>query len=71
MPVTVPLDHDAFRGKSIDLPDTDSRVTMKVSGFSPEQISVSLAASYNSIWISWITGYFIFFCLSQFAKGME
>lgn len=55
-PVTVPLDQEAFRGNSVDLPDTDRRVRRKVSGFSPEQISVSLAATYDAVWISWVTG---------------
>ncbi|CAA7400609.1 unnamed protein product [Spirodela intermedia] len=57
-PVTVPLDQEAFRGNSVDLPDSDGRVRRKVSGFSPEQISVSLAATYDAVWISWVTGDF-------------
>ncbi|KAK4420253.1 Purple acid phosphatase 15 [Sesamum alatum] len=56
-PVTVPLD-ESFRGNAIDLPDSDPRVQRKVSGFEPEQISVSLSYNYDSIWISWITGEF-------------
>ncbi|WMV48261.1 hypothetical protein MTR67_041646 [Solanum verrucosum] len=54
-PVTVPLDQ-SFRGHAVDLPDTDSRVQRTVEGFEPEQISVSLSATYDSIWVSWITG---------------
>lgn len=56
-PVTVPLD-ESFRGHAIDLPDTDPRVKRNVTGFEPEQISVSLSSSHDSIWISWITGEF-------------
>lgn len=56
-PVTVPLD-ESFRGHAIDLPDTDPRVKRDVTGFEPEQISVSLSSRHDSIWISWITGEF-------------
>ncbi|KAL6535047.1 Purple acid phosphatase 15 [Orobanche minor] len=56
-PVTVPLDK-SFRGHAIDLPDTDPRVQRNVTGFEPEQISVSLSSTYASVWISWITGEF-------------
>ncbi|KAK3001388.1 hypothetical protein RJ639_021679 [Escallonia herrerae] len=56
-PVTVDVD-DKFRGHAIDLPDTDPRVQRKVNGFEPEQISVSLSSTYDSVWISWITGEF-------------
>ncbi|KAJ8755438.1 hypothetical protein K2173_019236 [Erythroxylum novogranatense] len=54
-PVTVPLDK-TFRGYAVDLPDTDPRVQRKVKGFEPEQISVSLSTTHDSVWISWITG---------------
>lgn len=54
-PVTVSLDK-SFRGHAIDLPDTDPRVQRNVTGFFPEQISVSLSSTYDSVWISWITG---------------
>ncbi|XP_060179387.1 purple acid phosphatase 15-like isoform X1 [Lycium barbarum] len=54
-PVTVPLDQ-SFRGHAVDLPDTDPRVQRTVKGFEPEQISVSLSSTYDSVWISWITG---------------
>ena len=54
-PVTVPLD-STFRGNAVDLPDTDRLVQRTVEGFEPEQISVSLSSTYNSVWISWITG---------------
>lgn len=61
-PVTVPLDK-SFRGKAEDLPETDPRV-QKIGGrFQPEQISVSLSANYDSVWISWITGFCNFFSL--------
>ncbi|KAJ9169762.1 hypothetical protein P3X46_017917 [Hevea brasiliensis] len=56
-PVTVPFDV-SLRGNAVDLPATDSRVRRRVKGFEPEQISVSLSASYDSVWISWITGAF-------------
>ncbi|XP_021641480.2 purple acid phosphatase 15 isoform X2 [Hevea brasiliensis] len=54
-PVTVPLDK-SFRGNAVDLPDTDPRVRRRVQDFEPEQISVSLSATHDSVWISWITG---------------
>lgn len=54
-PVTVPLD-DTFRGHAVDLPDTDKRLQRPVHGFEPEQISVSLSSTYDSVSISWITG---------------
>lgn len=54
-PVTVPFDA-ALRGNAVDLPDSDPRVQRRVKGFEPEQISVSLSADYDSVWISWITG---------------
>ncbi|KAL7081396.1 hypothetical protein ACP275_14G037300 [Erythranthe tilingii] len=56
-PVTVPLDK-SFRGNAIDLPDSDPRVKRSVLGFHPEQISVSLSSTFDSVWISWITGEF-------------
>ncbi|KAL0458588.1 UNVERIFIED_CONTAM: Purple acid phosphatase 15 [Sesamum latifolium] len=56
-PVTVLLD-ESFRGNAIDLSESDPRVQRKVSGFEPEQISVSLSYNYDSVWISWITGEF-------------
>ncbi|OVA06852.1 Phosphoesterase domain [Macleaya cordata] len=56
-PVTVPFD-DSFRGHAVDLPDTDPRVQRNVTGFEPEQISVTLSVSHDSVWISWITGEF-------------
>ncbi|KAI3915591.1 hypothetical protein MKX01_015416 [Papaver californicum] len=58
-PVTVPFD-ESFRGYAVDLPDTDPRVQRYVKGFEPEQISVSLSISQDSVWISWITGSFLF-----------
>ncbi|KAJ6372077.1 hypothetical protein OIU77_002408 [Salix suchowensis] len=56
-PVTVPLDQ-TFRGHAVDLPDTDPRVRRIVQGFEPEQISVSLSTTHDSVWVSWITGDF-------------
>ncbi|GLT97777.1 hypothetical protein SLE2022_153260 [Rubroshorea leprosula] len=54
-PVTVPLDK-SFRGNAVDLPGTDPRVQRIAKGFEPEQISVSLSSTPDSVWISWITG---------------
>ncbi|GAB4841344.1 Purple acid phosphatase 15 [Ancistrocladus abbreviatus] len=54
-PVTIRLDQ-SLRGNAVDLPDSDARVQRRVKGFQPEQISVSLSANYDSVWISWITG---------------
>lgn len=59
-PVTVPLDK-SFRGMAEDLPETDPRVQKNGGQFEPEQISVSLSADYDSVWISWITGFFKLF----------
>ncbi|KAJ3671903.1 hypothetical protein LUZ60_007982 [Juncus effusus] len=57
-PVTSPLDQIKFRGLAVDLPESDPRVKRRVEGFEPEQISVSLSATEDSVWISWITGDF-------------
>ncbi|KAJ8428510.1 hypothetical protein Cgig2_029963 [Carnegiea gigantea] len=54
-PITVHFDK-GLRGNAVDLPDTDPRVRRCVSGFEPEQISVSLSYDYDSVWISWMTG---------------
>ncbi|XP_021907137.1 purple acid phosphatase 15 isoform X2 [Carica papaya] len=56
-PVTVPYDV-ALRGNAVDLPDSDPRVQRPVKAFQPEQISISLSANYDSVWVSWITGEF-------------
>ncbi|CAN1269531.1 Purple acid phosphatase 15 [Linum perenne] len=56
-PVTVSFDI-SLRGNAIDLPDTDPRVRRRVNGFGPEQISVSLSSTHDSVWISWVTGEF-------------
>ncbi|PON92535.1 Acid phosphatase [Trema orientale] len=56
-PITVPLDK-SFRGNAVDLPESDPRVQRYVEGFEPEQISLSLSSTYDSVWISWITGEF-------------
>lgn len=57
-PVTVPLGDAGFRGNAVDLPDTDPRVRRRVTGLEPEQIVVSLSATPDSVWISWLTGDF-------------
>ncbi|XP_052185132.1 purple acid phosphatase 15 isoform X2 [Diospyros lotus] len=54
-PKTVPFD-ESLRGNAVDLPGADPRVRRRVEGFEPEQISVALSATYDSVWISWITG---------------
>ncbi|KAL5798743.1 hypothetical protein ACOSQ2_003563 [Xanthoceras sorbifolium] len=56
-PVTVPYDF-SLRGNAVDIPDSDPRVRRRVGEFEPEQISLSLSATYDSLWISWITGEF-------------
>ncbi|XVF65209.1 hypothetical protein PTKIN_Ptkin09bG0228900 [Pterospermum kingtungense] len=56
-PVTVRLD-TSFRGNATDLNDTDPRVQRTVKGWEPEQISLSLSANHDSVWISWVTGEF-------------
>ncbi|KAJ6824832.1 purple acid phosphatase 15-like [Iris pallida] len=55
-PVTAPVDNGGFRGHAVDLPDSDLRVARRVEGFGPEQISVSLSATEDSVYISWVTG---------------
>ncbi|XP_026661932.2 purple acid phosphatase 15-like [Phoenix dactylifera] len=57
-PVTSFLDHIKFRGLAVDLPDSDPRVQRQARGFEPEQISISLSTTPDSIWISWVTGNF-------------
>lgn len=52
-PVTVST---GYRGHAVDLPDSDPRVQRRAKGFEPEQISVSLSATDDSVYISWITG---------------
>lgn len=53
-PVTVPFDR--FLLGAVDLPPSDPRVRRRVQGFEPEQISLSLSTTHDSVWISWITG---------------
>jgi len=55
LPVTVPFD-TSLRGDTEDLPDDDPRVRRQVTGFQPEQISLSLSTTHHSVWLSWITG---------------
>lgn len=68
-PVTVPFDSN-LRGGAVDLPDSDPRVQRRVKGFEPEQISVSLSAHYDSVWISWITGSLPLLCISNFNRHL-
>ncbi|KAF5752492.1 purple acid phosphatase superfamily protein [Tripterygium wilfordii] len=56
-PVTAPLDQNFTRNVT-DLPNTDSLFHGVNNGFEPEQVSVSLSAHHDSVWISWITGDF-------------
>ena len=65
-PITVPLD-TSFRGNAEDLPHTDPRLQRNVQGFQPEQISITLSATYDSVWISWVTGLFLFFSFFHFS----
>lgn len=55
-PVTARLSDGVFRGNAVDLPDDDPRLRRTAKGFEPEQIAVSLSATHDSVWISWITG---------------
>ncbi|XP_064943675.1 purple acid phosphatase 15-like [Musa acuminata AAA Group] len=64
-PVTVPLDGRVARGHAVDLPASDFRLQRKVTELEPEQISVSLSATEDSVWISWVTGEF------QIGKDIE
>jgi hypothetical protein len=64
-PVTSPLDQIKFRGHAVDLPKSDRRVRRQVKGFEPEQISLSLSATEDSVWISWITGCLLFICITS------
>lgn len=66
-PITAPFDV-RLRGHAVDLPDSDPRVIRLVNGFEPEQISVSLSANYDSVWISWVTGFsfYLRFCAHRF-----
>lgn len=56
-PETLPYDA-SLRGNAVDIPDTDPLVRRRVTGFEPEQLSVSLSFNHDSIWITWITGEF-------------
>ncbi|KAJ0052452.1 hypothetical protein Pint_01543 [Pistacia integerrima] len=47
-----------YAGKRLIFQKSDPRLRRRVKGFEPEQISVSLSTSYDSVWISWITGEF-------------
>lgn len=56
VPVTVPIYGRVTPRNAVDLPDSDPRVQRRVTGWEPEQISLSLSATEDSVWISWITG---------------
>lgn len=58
-PVTAPLDKN-LRLNVSDLPYVLQN-NAQGEGFQPEQISVSLSARYDSVWVSWITGPFLHF----------
>lgn len=53
--VTIPFDV-SLRGNAVNLPDTVPQVRRRVREFEPKQISKSLSATHDSVWISWITG---------------
>ncbi|KAK1274610.1 Purple acid phosphatase 15 [Acorus gramineus] len=44
-----------FRGHAVDLPAAYPQVRWIVGGFEPEQVSVSLSAECDSVWVSWVT----------------
>ncbi|CAA0374195.1 unnamed protein product [Arabidopsis thaliana] len=55
-PVTAPLDPN-LNPIAFDLPESDPSFVKPISEFLlPEQISVSLSYSFDSVWISWVTG---------------
>ncbi|EHA8586963.1 putative Purple acid phosphatase 13 [Cocos nucifera] len=49
VPMTSPLDGAGFRGRAVDLPDSDPRVRRRARVFEPEQISVSLSTTSDSV----------------------
>lgn len=53
-PVTAPLD-PKLNPVAFDLPESDPSFVQPNSKFLPEQISVSLSYSFDSVWISWVT----------------
>lgn len=57
-PVTAPLDQN-LNPVAFDLPESDASFIEPNSKFQPEQISVSLSYSFDSVWISWVTGLFV------------
>lgn len=67
-PVTAALGDGLFRGNAVDLPEDDPRVRRKEKGFEPEQISISLSTTHDSVWISWITGKLKFSILFPFYR---
>ncbi|XP_010469546.1 PREDICTED: purple acid phosphatase 13-like [Camelina sativa] len=56
-PETAPLDPN-LNPVAFDLPESDPSFVQPNSEFQPEQISVSLSYSFDSVWISWVTGEF-------------
>lgn len=57
-PETAPLDPN-LNPIAFDLPESDPSFVIPNSEFRPEQISVSLSYSFDSVWISWVTGLFV------------
>lgn len=53
-PETAPLDPN-LNPIAFDLPDSDPSFVEPNSKFQPQQISVSLSYSFDSVWISWVT----------------
>ena len=63
-PVTAPLDPN-LNPIAFDLPESDPSFVKPISEFLlPEQISVSLSYSFDSVWISWVTGLYLSLQLS-------
>ncbi|CAH2059741.1 unnamed protein product [Thlaspi arvense] len=54
MPETAPLDPN-LNPVAFDLPESDPSFVEPNAEFRPEQISVSLSYSFDSLWISWVT----------------
>lgn len=66
-PVTAPLDPN-LNPIAFDLPESDPSFVKPNPEFLPQQISVSLSYSFDSVWISWVTGLFVSSTFSPFRK---
>lgn len=65
-PETAPLDSN-LNPIAFDLPESDPSFVEPNSEFQPEQISVSLSYSFDSVWISWVTVTGLFHSLTFFS----